>query len=86
MENNKFERVIFSLLRVLGVLAIIGAYLCNDGFFSKEKFLVFKGETIIGNVFMISPRVIVEMFISIMLYLVFIKIIAKHISISKKNI
>lgn len=86
MENNKFERVIFTLLRVFGVLTIIGGFIGEDRLFSKEGLLVFKHRTIIGNVFMISPRLIIEMIVSIIIYLIFITIIAKHISISKKSI
>lgn len=86
MEKNKFERTIFMLLRVFGVLTIVGAYLGEDGLFSKEGFLVFKHATIIGNVFMISPSVIIGMIVTITIYLIFIRLIAKHISISKKSI
>jgi hypothetical protein len=85
MENNKFERIIFILLRVFGVLTIVGAFLGEDGFFSKEGLLVFKHQTIIGNIYMISPRVFVEMIVSIVIYLVFIRFIAKNISISRKR-
>lgn len=86
MENNKFERIIFTLLRVLGVLTIIGGYLGQDGLFSKDNLLVFKNNTIIGNVYMISPRVVIEMLVTIVIYLIFIRFLAKHISISKKSI
>lgn len=86
MENNKFERTIFTLLRIFGVLTIIGSYLGGDGLFSKEGLIVFKHKTIIGNVFMISPRVIIGMIVTIIIYLIFIRFIAKHISISKKSI
>jgi hypothetical protein len=86
MENNKFERTIFTLLRVFGVLSILGAYLGSDGLFSREDLIVFRHKTIFGNVFMISPRVITAMIVTIILYLIFIRIIAKHISISKKSI
>lgn len=86
MENNKFERIIFMLLRVFGVLTIVGIYLGEDGLFSKEGLIVLKHKTIIGNVFMISPRIIVVMIVTIILYLIFIKFLAKHISISKKSI
>ena len=86
MENNKFERNIFTLLRVLGVLTIVASFLGGDGFFSKEGLLVFKHTTIIGNVFMISPKAITEMLVTIILYLVFIRLIAKRISISRKSI
>jgi len=85
MENNKFERTIFTLLRVFGVLTIIGSYLEGNGLFSKEGLIVLKHKTIIGNVFMISPKVIVEMIVTIILYLAFIKFVAKRISISKKS-
>jgi Na+/melibiose symporter-like transporter len=74
MENNKFERIIFILLRVFGVLTIVGG------------FLVFNNKTIIGNVYMISPSVLIGMIVSIIIYLIFIRFIAKHISISKKSI
>lgn len=86
MENNKFERIIFILLRVFGVLTIIGDFLGRDDIFSKEGFLVFRHSTIIGNVYMISPKLLVGMIVSIILYLVFIKILSKHISITKKSI
>ena len=85
MENNEFERIIFILLKVFGVLTIVGTYLSEDRFFSKEGFLVFKHKTIIGNLYMISPRVLVLMIVSIILYLLFIRFIAKHISISRKS-
>lgn len=85
MENNKFERVIFILLRVFGILTIIGGYLAEDGAFSKEGLLVFKDKTIIGNVYMISPRIVIEMIVTIVVYLIFIRFLAKHISISKKG-
>lgn len=86
MENNKLEKVVFILLRVFGVLTIIGAFLGEDRFFSNDGLLVWKGKTIIGNVYMMSPAAIVGMIVSIILYLLFIKLIAKHISISKKSI
>ena len=86
MESNKFERTMFTLLRIFGVLTIVGSYLNGDGLFSKEGLIVFKQKTIIGNVFMISPKVIVGMIVTITIYLAFIRFIAKHISISKKNI
>lgn len=86
MENKKFERTIFTLLRVFGVLTIIGGYLDKEGFFSKEGFLIFKHSTIIGNIFMISPSITIRMIVTITIYLVFIRFIAKHISISKKSI
>lgn len=86
MEKNKFERIIFILLRVFGILTIIGAYLSVDGLFSKEGLIVLNHKTIINNVFMISPRIIVGMIVTIILYLIFIRFIAKHISISRKSI
>jgi len=86
MENNKFEKTIFRLLRVYGVLTIIGAYFGWHGLFSREDLIVFRGKTIIGNVFMIYPREITTMIVTIILYLVFIKFMAKHISITRKSI
>lgn len=86
MENNKFERIIFILLRVFGVLTIVGGFLSEKNIFSKEGFLVFNHKTIIGNVYMISPSVLIGMIVTIIIYLVFIRFTAKHISISKKSI
>jgi len=86
MENNKFERIIFTLLRVFGVLTIVGSYLSGDNLFSKEGLIVLNHKTIFGNVFMISPVVIIGMIVTIIIYLTFIRFLAKHISISKKNI
>ena len=86
MENNKFEKTIFTLLRVFGVLTIVGAYLGNEGFFRKEDLLIFRHTTIIKNIYMISPTVIISMIVTITIYLVFIRFIARHISISKKSI
>ena len=85
MENNRFERVVFILLKVFGVLSIIGAYLAEDGFFSKEGFLVFKCTTIIGNIYMLSPVVLVEMIVSIIIYLVLIRLIQKQVRIAWKT-
>ena len=87
MENNKFEKIIFTLLRVLGVITIIINFICVDGLFNKNSSLViFKHKTIIGNVFMITPVVFTVMIVTIVLYLVFIRLLEKHISISKKSI
>lgn len=86
MENNKLERIIFMLLRVFGVLAIIGGFLEEDRFFAKENLLVLNHKTIIGDVYMLSPSAIVGMLVTIIIYLVFLRIIAKHITISKKSI
>jgi len=86
MESNKFEKLVFILLRVFGVLSIVGAYLNSDGLFSQEGLVVIKGKTIIGNIYMISPKVMIGMIVSIILYLIFIKIIARYISISKRSI
>jgi hypothetical protein len=85
MKNNKFEKIIFILLRVFGVLTIIAAFLGDDRLFSEQGFLVLRHKTIIGNIYMISPRVFVEMIVSIVIYLVFIRFIAKNISISRKR-
>jgi hypothetical protein len=85
-KNSKFERTIFTLLRVFGVLTIVGGYLGNEDFFSKNGLLIFKHTTIIGNIFMISPSAIIGMIVTIIIYLVFIRFITRHISISKKII
>lgn len=86
MESNKFEKIIYTLLRVFGVLIIIGNFLCRDDLYKKEGLVTFMGKTIIGNVYMISPKIISQMIVEIILYLIFIRIISKHISISKKSI
>ena len=86
MENNKFEKTIFTILRVFGVLSIVGAYLDSDGLFSEEGLVVIKGKTIVGNIYMLSPKVMIGMIVSIILYLIFLKIIARYISISKRSI
>ena len=75
MEKNIFEKTIFTLLRVLGVLIIVGAYLGNEDFFSKNGLLIFKHKTIISNIFMISPSAIIGMIVTITIYLVFIRFI-----------
>lgn len=86
MNDNKFEKIIFMLLRVLGVLSIVSGYLCEDGFFSKEGLIVFRHKTILANIYMVSPRIVVEMIVTIFIYLIFIKLVAKHISIFKKSV
>lgn len=86
MESNKFEKVIFKLLRVFGVLIIIGDFLSNYNLYKKQDLVVFMGKTIIGNVYMISPKIICGMIVNIVIYLVFIKILSKHISITRKSI
>jgi len=85
MNDNKLEKVIFILLRVFGVLSIIGGFLSEDNLFSKDGLIVLNHKTILGNIYMISPIILVEMVVTIIIYLLFIKFIAKHISISKKN-
>ena len=86
MKNNKFERIIFTLIRVFGVLTIVGGFFTKEGGFGKEDLLVFRHTTIIGNVFMVSPIDIIGMIVTIIIYLVFISLIQKHINISKKSI
>lgn len=85
MENKKFERIIFMLLRVLGVLSIIGGCLSQDRFFSKGNLIELNHKSIIGNVYMISPNLLVIMIVTIILYVIFIRFLEKHISISKKQ-
>ena len=84
MENNKLEKVIFILLRVFGILAIIGSFMGAEGVFYKQSLLMLNQKTIIGNVYMMSPIVLVEMVVAIILYLVFLKIVERHIRISGK--
>lgn len=86
MDSNKFEKIIYTLLRVFGILIIIGNFLTHDNMYKKQAHVVFMGKTIIGNVYMISPIIICGMIVAIILYLVFIRIISKHISISRKSI
>jgi hypothetical protein len=85
MESKRFERVIFILLRVFGILGIIGTFLGKDGSYSKEGLIALKHGTIIGNIFMISPVVLIEMVVSIAIYLIIIRLVQKHVSISWKN-
>lgn len=85
MENNKFEKTIFILLRVFGVLTIVASALCEDKLLSKEGLIVLRHKTILGNVIMISPRVFTVMIVTIVLYLIFIRFLEKHISISRKS-
>ena len=85
MEDNRFERVIYMLFRLLGVLAILGGFLGNKGNYGKQALLTFNDSTIFGNIYMIQPKALVEMVVSIILYLVFIKIVSKYISISRRR-
>ena len=86
MENNRFEKIIFVLIKLFGVLTILGACLSRADAFGNEPLLIFNNTPIIHNVYMISPKVFVGMIVSIILYLVFISFLKKHISISKKSI
>jgi hypothetical protein len=85
MKDNRFERVIYILLRVFGVLAILGGFLGNEGNYGKQVLLSFNGSTIFGNIYMIEPKALVEMVVAIVLYLVFIKVISRYVSISRKR-
>lgn len=85
MEDNRFERVIYILLRVFGILAILGSFLGNEGNYGKQILLSFNNSTIFGNIYMIQPKALVEMVVAIVLYLVFIKVVSKYVRISIKR-
>lgn len=82
--HNKLEKTIFVLLRVFGVLSIMVFYLEADDAFGKMNLVIFRHRVLVGNVYMISPKVLIGMIVTIIIYLVFIKFLKKHISISKK--
>jgi hypothetical protein len=79
MENNKLERLIFKLLRIFGVLSIIGGFLGEE---ALHQFSTIR----IGHVVFISVNALIGIIVSITIYLVFLRIVERHISITKKNI
>lgn len=85
MDDNRFERIVYILLRVFGILAILGGFLGNEGNYGKQVLLSINNSTILGNIYMIQPKALVEMVVSIVLYLVFIKIVSKYVRISRKR-
>lgn len=78
MENNKLERLIFKLLKIIGIIAIIGGYLADE-VISKHNIIT------IGHVVFISPVLIIEMIVTIILYRLFISFLERHISIGPKK-
>lgn len=79
MENNKLERIIFKLVRIIGIVAIIGGYLGEE--------ILFKYNTLtVGHVTFISPILIIKMIVTIALYSIFIRFLEKHLSIKKKTV
>jgi hypothetical protein len=78
MENNKLERIIFRLLRILGVVSIIGGFLGDEALHNYNTIRV-------GHVVYISPVLIIEMIVTIILYQIFIRFLERHISITKKS-
>lgn len=85
MEDNRFERIVYILLRVFGILAILGSFLGNEGNYGKQILLSFSDSTILGNIYMIEPMALVEMVVAIILYLVFIKVVSMYVKISRKR-
>lgn len=78
-ENNKLERLAFKLIRIIGIIAIIG------GFLGEESLSHYNTLTV-GHVVFISPVLIVEMLITIMFYRIFIRLLEKHIKITKRSL
>ena len=79
MENNKIERIIFRLIRVFGILSILGVYLDNGGLF--ECNILKLGDV---SLVLVSPFVVSALVTSIIVYLIIIRLIEKHFSITLK--
>ncbi|MDP4089309.1 MAG: hypothetical protein Q8930_08595 [Bacillota bacterium] len=70
MKDAKLHRLVFTLLRVFGVLWILGEYFGSALLFGKNV-------TVIGHAYIPSPVSLIVLIVSITVYLVIIRVIAK---------
>lgn len=85
MERNTLERVTFVLLKVFGILTILGSFLDKDKILVKQDLILLNHKSIFGKVYMLSPKIMVGMLVSIIIYLIFIRFLEKNFRILRRQ-
>ncbi len=85
MERNKLERVTFILLKVLGILTILGSFFDKDKLLVKQDLILLNHKSIFGSVYMLSPKIMLGMLVSIIIYLIFIRFLEKSFRILRRQ-